>query len=184
MFVKQMSSEDAELPAAEVIYDTPETARLVRRGFVEKKKAGMDFKKIFMCNIVTLATRVRIELMQAIVRQFATSDLKMFVKQFVARPVIVFRKNRNKAEYALTFADAIVRYGSDLEIANLAQAYSRSGRAFHGQLEQTFVILNEKGREAWRNKVDSWEAGGSASDGLRRGRRGGRGRRGMEREVE
>ena len=104
MFVKQMSSEDAELPAAEVIYDTPETARLVRRGFVEKKKAGMDFKKIFMCNIVTLAMRVRVELMQAIVRQFATSELKMFVKQFVARPVIVFMKNRDKgkAKFALT----------------------------------------------------------------------------------
>ena len=161
-FVKQMSSEDINLPAAEVSYDTPETARLVRKGFIEKRKAGMDFKKIFMCNVVTLATRIRVDLMQAIVRQFANDQLKMFVKQFVARPIIVFRKNEGQGDFALTFTDAIARFGTELEEANLAQAYWRVGRAFNDQLEQTFIILNEKGREIFRSKRENWEesAGG------------------------
>ena len=172
-FVKQMTSEDINFPAAEVSYDTSETARLVRRGFIEKKKAGMDFKKIFMCNVVTLATRVRVDLMQAIVRQFGNDDLEMFVKQFVARPVIVVKKSVSYGDFALTFTDAIARFGSELEESNLAQAYWRTGKAFNGQLEQTFVILNEQGREASRSKRENWEE--SLAGGGRRGR-GGMGR--------
>ena len=178
-FVKQMTIEDINFPAAEVSYDTPETARRVRKGFIEKKRAGMDFKKIFMCNVVTLATRVRVDLMQAIVRQFGNDEFKMFVKQFVARPVIVVRESASYGDFALTFTDAVTRFGAVLEEANLAQAYWRTGRAFNDQLEQTFVILNEKGRDAFRSKRENWEESAAVGSG-RRGR-GGRGRGGGER---
>ena len=60
----------------------------------------------------------------------------MFVKQYIARPVIVFRKNSDRPESALTFTDVIVRFGPDLEEANLGPVYWRSGKAFQGQLEQ------------------------------------------------
>ena len=117
------------------------------------------------------------------VRQFATPERKMFVKQFVARPVIVIMKSKNKPDFALTFTDAVARFGADLEEANLeeanlAQAYSRAGRAFQGQLEQTFVILNEKGRMAWQSKRDGWEEGAGLVDGPGRGGRGRGGRGG------
>ena len=90
--------------------------------------------------------------------------------------MLVFKKNGNQAEFALTFADAIARFGFDLEEANLAQAYCRSGRVFTGQLEQTFVILTEKGRDDWRKKRESWEASDKFRDGTGRGRGRGRGR--------
>ena len=122
--------------------------------------------------------------MLAISRQFGTDENKMFVKQFVARPVMVIKRSggagsrdrggNGSGEYALTFADAVARFGSDLDEANLAQAYWKTGRAFHDQLEQTFVILNEKGRTQSRNTRDNWEHGDKSETCPRPG--GGRGR--------
>ena len=181
--IRQLTSEDRDFPAAEVIFDRAENALRVRRGFIEKKKAGMDFGKIFLANKVTLATRVRIELLLAIARQFGSEEQKIYVKQFTARPVIVI-KNSDSAnygkEYALTFVDAMARFGLGLDEANLAQAYWKTGSAFHDQLEQTFVILNEPGRQRSIKKRDNWEVtsngrgGGGRQGGVRGGmRRGG-----------
>ena len=62
---------------------------------------------------------------------------------------------------------------------NPAPAYWRTGRAFHGQLEQTCVILNEKGRLESRTKRENLESERSGTgDGYSRGRGGGRGGRG------
>ncbi len=44
---------------------------------------------------------------------------------------------------ALTFADAISRYGEGLRKDDLGEAYKRAGTAFKGQLLQTFVVLHE-----------------------------------------
>ena len=77
-------------------------------------------------------------------RQFGSEQQKMFVKQYSARPVIVIKSKDPNREIAFTFADVVARFGVDLDEANYSQAYWRSGTAFKGQLEQTFVILNEK----------------------------------------
>ena len=82
LFIRKIAGDDRELPAAEVVFDNAETAKRVRRGFVEKRKAGIDFGKIYMANRVTLATRVRVALMQAMARQFGSEQQKMFVKQY------------------------------------------------------------------------------------------------------
>ena len=83
-------------------------------------------------------------------------------------------------EHALTFVDTMARFGVSLDEANLAQAYWRTGSAFHDQLEQTFVILNETGRQKCFKKRDNWEETGrfkSTSSSLGRGGgRRGRGR--------
>ena len=80
----------------------------------------------------------------------------------------------------MTFVDAMARFGLGLDEANLAQAYWKTGSAFHDQLEQTFVILNEPGRQRSIKKRDNWEVtsngrgGGGRQGGVRGGmRRGG-----------
>jgi hypothetical protein len=49
----------------------------------------------------------------------------------------------NRAPYALTFADAVKRFGTKLEEDDLGEAYRRAGRNFEGQLSQLFVVLKE-----------------------------------------
>ena len=56
----------------------------------------MDFRKIFMANQVTLATRVRVEILKAITRQLATDDMNTFVKQFTSRPVLIVKLNERQ----------------------------------------------------------------------------------------
>ena len=139
--VKQMWKGKAEiLPAAEVIFDSTETAVRVRKGFVERRKEGIEFGKISMANIVTLATRVCVDILHAIVDQFSTEGKKMFVRKFAARPVLIVKTNvgGSTRETGLTFVDAVLEYGKSQERAHLERAYAR---AFRNQLEQTFVLL-------------------------------------------
>jgi hypothetical protein len=43
----------------------------------------------------------------------------------------------------LTFSDALGRYVSGMNEAELVEAYRRAGGAFKGQLLQNFVVLHE-----------------------------------------
>jgi hypothetical protein len=42
------------------------------------------------------------------------------------------------------FLDALVRYGSGIEKFDLGDIYRKAGVAFRGQLEQNFVVLQDK----------------------------------------
>ena len=55
------------LPAAEVVMETSNQAMEIRKNFAIKKKEGIDFKEIFLQNFATIATKVRIAILQAIV---------------------------------------------------------------------------------------------------------------------
>jgi hypothetical protein len=57
----------------------------IRKLFAEKKKAGEDFGKMYITNSVTLATCVRINIMRALAKKFATETTEMFVS---SRPVM------------------------------------------------------------------------------------------------
>ena len=179
IFVKQLTSNAEDLPVAEITFDSVKTAMEVRQGFAQMKFDGVDFRKIFMANQVTLATRVRVEILMAIARQYATEEEVMFVKQFTSRPVLIIKGNGTTEEKAFTFADAISKFGQNMEMDNLRFAYWKSGRAFEGQLEQTFVIMSEEGRSAWRSRDENGEFRSQFGSGMkpawRGGGRGGRG---------
>ena len=55
-----------------------------------------------------------------------------------SRPVIHI-KEANGSSYALTFADAVTRYGDYLNEDFLINAYRKVGSAFKGQLEQLML---------------------------------------------
>ncbi len=99
----------------EVRFSTAESANKARMGFVEKK-AGEDFGKMHMANIVCLATQVRVDILKAIAKQFSRTDGDtMYVSVYSSRPVLHIREGENHRPFALTFADAVKRFGSRVE---------------------------------------------------------------------
>ena len=68
----------------------------------------------------------------------------MYVHGFTSCPVLKVKPNGGP-QLALTFVDAVVRYGGRVNDADLALAYERAGMSFVGQMRQNFVILTDKG---------------------------------------
>jgi hypothetical protein len=133
-----------DVPLAEVKLDSAELALKIRKQFAEKKKAGQDFGKTFITNSVTLATRVRVDIMKAIARKFTTDTTEFFFSEYSSRPIMHVRpKDKSQRSNAYTFLDSIARYGAELIAAELGEAYRRAGVAFKGQLQQNFVVLHD-----------------------------------------
>jgi hypothetical protein len=145
IFVSQGRSNNRNIPLAEVRMKSREQAVKIRKSFAQKKKAGKDVGKIYLSNCVTLATRVRIEILRAMAKKFDSDTEKMFVLGYYSRPVIhVKRNNSENNGMWLSFSDALLRYGSGLVEADLEDAYRRAGTAFKSQLEQNFVVLHDQ----------------------------------------
>ena len=118
----------------------------MRKKFANQKKAGQDFGRIQITNCVTLATRVRIDILKAMAKKFTTDREDIFVYGYASRPVLHIRpKDAKIRPMWLSFSDALVRFGSGLGEGDLGDAYRRAGVAFRGQLQQNFVILHEAG---------------------------------------
>ena len=144
VFVTQGRSRDREVPLAEVRMKSKEIATRLRKGFANQKKMGKDFGRIYITNCVTLATRVRIDILKAMAKKFTTNQEDLFVYGYASRPVLHIKpKDQNKRPMWLSFSDALIRYGSGLRKGDLDEAYRRTGVAFKGQLQQNFVVLHD-----------------------------------------
>jgi hypothetical protein len=60
---------------------------------------------------------------------------------------------------AYTFSDMIARFGRDLIITELGDAYRRAGDAFRGQLQQNFVVLHD-----WQEESTGRAVGGPVNN--------------------
>ena len=130
---------------AEVKFESKEIAHRIRRGFAEKKKAGVDMGRVFIANSVTLGTRVRIDILKAIAKKYSNDKQDFHVVAYTSRPVLqVKQKGSDQKPMGLTFIDAITRYGRELVEGELGDAYRRTGKAFQGQLQQNFVVLRDR----------------------------------------
>ena len=146
VFVTQGRSRDREVPLAEVRMKDKATAIRLRKKFAIQKKAGHDFGRAQIMNCVTLATRVRIDILKAMAKKFTTDQEDLFVYGYASRPVLHVRpKGGNKRPMWLSFSDSLTRFGSGLGESDLGEAYRRAGIAFRGQLQQNFVVLHESG---------------------------------------
>ena len=74
--VFQLGRDDANL--YEVKLYTKEQAADIRKEFVDQKKAGKVPRKLYLTNSVTLATRVRAEIMWGMANQYSTREKKMY----------------------------------------------------------------------------------------------------------
>ena len=145
IFVSQGRSNDRDIPLAEVRLSSKEIALRIRRTFAQKKKAGQDFGRVYLSNCVTLATRVRIEILKAMANKFRSDNEELFVMGYASRPVLhVKPKRAGQRPMWLSFSDALLKYGPGLGENDLNEAYRKSGIAFRGQLEQNFVVLHDK----------------------------------------
>ena len=145
IWANQGRKGDREIPMAEVKMETKEIARKIRLRFAERKRAGEDFGKLFVANSVSLGTRVRIDIMKAMAKKFSSEKQDFHVAIFSSRPVLRVReKGSDRNPMSFTFIDSVVRYGRGMTEGDLEDAYRRAGKAFHGQLQQNFVVLRDR----------------------------------------
>ena len=59
-----------KFPMLEVVMEKEESAYRIRKAFVAAKKNGRELGKVHVANCVTLATRVRVDILHAIANKF------------------------------------------------------------------------------------------------------------------
>ena len=126
-----------------------EMAIKIRKAFSQaiKDKAQMQadgYGRMFIANSVTLATRVRTDVLKAIAQKMTNDIEDYFVIGFTSRPVLQVKRKDSGSQFALTYADAISKFGSKLTRGDLQVAYGRAGDSFTGMLQQIFVVLHDK----------------------------------------
>jgi len=120
-----------------------------RANFVKRKKESGEFDNLNIMPVVRLATRVRVEMMQAIARCLKQKDStidRAFCAQFVPKPLIkIVRKDRSGNELIrhMSFLESVswLKENNMDKVVDMSKAYIKAGSAFRGTLQQTFVVL-------------------------------------------
>jgi hypothetical protein len=139
----------------EVKLDKAENAIAVRKAFADrrkKKELAADLDSIFLSNCVNLATRIRVDILKAIARRLTNDKDLAYVAGFTSRPMMHIRmagapSANTRPLRSFTFIDSVSRFGRQLSKEDLETAYGRAGRSFNGQLQQNFVVLNERDQD-------------------------------------
>ena len=129
----------------EVKLDSRETALDIRGKFVQLKKDRADRGSLHIANCITLATRVRADILRALAAKLNNGGRDYFVSSYNSRPVLHFNAgSRNGQARTLTFTDAVEKHGHLLTEDDLGAAYRRCGQSFKGQYGQHFVVLKDQ----------------------------------------
>jgi hypothetical protein len=155
VYLNQGKQQQLAQQMIEVKLDKPEHAIAMRKAFAERRKKkdlGAEFESLFMTNCVNLATRIRVDIMKAIARKLTNSKDIAYVAGFTSRPMMHIRMAGAPAANtrplkSFTFIDSVSRFGRQLTKEELETAYGRAGRSFNGQLQQNFVVLNERDQD-------------------------------------
>jgi hypothetical protein len=168
----------------EVRLERTEHALAIRKAYADKKKnkkLSPHLESLFISNSVSLATRVRVDIMKAVARKVSNAQDLAYVAGFTSRPMMHIRKAgppspSMKPLKSFSFIDTITRFGHLVDVEDLETAYGRAGNSFNGQLQQNFVVLNERDQASLRS-VSGRAASASTSrgTGASRGRGGGAG---------
>ena len=207
VYLTQGKSQGQPIPMVEIRMDNAEQALNIRKAYADKKKnktLGRDLEALFIANCVSLATRVRVDVMKAIARRLTNKVDLAYVAGFTSRPMMHIRKAgppspTNRPLKSFSYIDSVTKFGHLVSVDDLETAYGRAGKSFNGQLQQNFVILNERdqaqlqsvGRPGTSSARTGYPApfagsGGSGRGGARGGGGGGGGdrSRGMKRPGE
>jgi len=113
------------------------------------KQEDSRFVGLFIANSVTLATRVRIEILKALAKLLTTESEDAYVQSFSSRPMLHYQSKEHirrplpGTNRSYSFVEAVGRWGDRLTTVQLLPAYRRARPAFIGCLEQYFVVLKE-----------------------------------------
>jgi hypothetical protein len=83
------------IPMVEIKMDKPEQAIALRKAYAEKKKnksLSSQLETLFVSNSVSLATRIRIDILKAIARRITNKDELAYVAGFTSRPMLHIRR--------------------------------------------------------------------------------------------
>jgi hypothetical protein len=182
IYLSQGKGQGEPIPMVEVRLGKPEFAIAVRKAYADKRKnkqLSRDLESLFISNSVSLATRVRVDVMKAIAREITNAQDLAYVAGFTSRPMMHIRKAGPPSPSmrplkSFSYIDTVSRYGHLVDVEDLETAYGRAGKSFNGQLQQNFVVLNERDQAALQ-----WVAGTAASSTLA-GTSFGKGARGVE----
>ena len=156
VFINLGGNRERAIPLCEVKFADRETAIKIRKEFAAKKKGGHDYGRLGIFNSVTLATRVRIEILWAMAKLIQNEKETATVLGYSSRPTLQVRdKSGQRRPLSLGFADSLTRYGKMLKEGDLVSAYKKAGTSFGGLLQQNFVVmhdLNRTGVGAWGGK--------------------------------
>ena len=156
VFVNLGGNRDRAIPLCEVKFADRETAIKIRKDFAAKKKGGHDYGRLGIFNSVTLATRVRIEILWAMAKKIQNEKETATVLGYSSRPTLQVKdKSGQRRPLSLGFADSLSRYGKSLKEGDLVSAYKKAGTSFAGLMQQNFVVmhdLNRTGVGAWGGK--------------------------------
>jgi len=165
--------------------DTMEKAREIRKAFAQMRVANTlpdSFSKLQVMNVITQATKVRLEIMKAIARLVDSDKEVGYVPTYLPRPILHVKgktaSGPRRHIKSLTFTDAIEQYGVKLSAKDLGPAYEKASWNFQGQMRQNFVVLQDReemggparpsgsgsGRGSWRGR-----GGGGGGSGTPRG---------------
>ena len=201
VYQTQGKSQGQPIPMVEIRMENPEQALCIRKAYADKKKSkslGRDLETLFVANCVSLATRVRVDVMKAIARRLTNKNDLAYVAGFTSRPMMHIRKAgppspTNRPLKSFSYIDSVSKFGHLVSVEDLETAYGRAGKSFNGQLQQNFVILNERDQAQLQSVGGSGSgsrsgypapftgAGGSGRGGARGG---GSDRRGLKRPGE
>ena len=95
----------------------------VRCEFAAKKKGGQDFGRLAVFNSLTLGTRVRIEVLWAIVKKCCNEKEIAMVQSYVSSPTLLIKDEEGRRRpLKLGYADAITQFGMILREGDPASA--------------------------------------------------------------
>ena len=187
IYLSQGKSSGDPIPMVEVRLDSVEAALAVRKAYADKRKnkqLGPDLEMLFISNSVSLATRVRVDVMKAIARKVSNKDDLAYVAGFTSRPMMHIRRAgapspTTRPLRSFSYIDTVTRFGHLVGVEDLETAYGRAGRSFNGQLQQNFVVLNERDQASLQSVSGvTGSAAGSGPSFRPSGARGGGGGRG------
>jgi hypothetical protein len=160
--------------------DSAEAANQIRSEFgrlVCGVRAGRplpDFAKgVYLSNLTTLSTKVRVDVKRAICDRIWTTQENrtrhVFCDAFLSHPLIRIRPSNVKGgqddkgfrSLNYNYVEAVEAFGDQLNEKDLYWAFRRVSKSFKGQLEGLFLVLNEAGR-ANINQTPPERKGGKA----------------------
>jgi hypothetical protein len=152
VYLTQGRSNGQPIPMIECKMENSDQAFSIRKAFADKKKSkslGPDLDLLFIANCVSLATRVRVDVMKAIARKVSNKDDLAYVAGFSSRPMMHIRKAgapspTTRPLKSFSYIDTVTKFGHLVDLEDLETAYGRAGKSFNGQLQQNFVVLNER----------------------------------------
>ena len=175
--------------------ESVELAREIRKIFaIERaaKRIKPELADLQVMTMVTLATRIRMDIMKSIAKRIETSTESAYVPNFLSRPIMHIKKKTKEGEArpgnfvkTLTFVEAVCLHGRALKRGDLDTAQQKARGHFRGTMRQHFLLLEEAEDSAGAGST-MWAAGTNLGGGVDSGKgpEAGKGPRGTKRSNE